>query len=147
MNDKLTLGTRHVLLKMFHNTRLTNYNNNHSVNKLPHARIQYTHAYTHACTHARTHARTHTHTQPFYISTDFVHNNLGESVPEETFTHSSIVPYLLHLSTMIHGILPVQSVCLTVIFHNLAPSFLWSTSWPGTLNFILHNKTISWTIP
>jgi len=24
------------------------------------------------------------------------------------------------------------------LFHNLAPSFLWSSSWPGTLHFILH---------
>ena len=23
-------------------------------------------------------------------------------------------------------------------FHNLSPSFLWSISWPGTLNFVLH---------
>jgi len=45
---------------------------------------------------------------------DFVRNNPGEPVPEETFTHlhlswSSIVPYLLHLSTTIHGIVRVQS--------------------------------------
>jgi len=24
------------------------------------------------------------------------------------------------------------------LFHNLSPSFLWSTCWPGTLHFILH---------
>jgi len=82
-------------------------------------------------------------TPPFYSSVDFVQDNPGELVPEETFTHShlswsSIVPYLLHLSTTIHGILPVQSTCLTVFFYNLAPSFLWSTYWPGTLHFILH---------
>jgi len=29
----------------------------------------------------------HTHTQPFYGSLDFVRDNLGEPVPEETFTH------------------------------------------------------------
>jgi len=67
----------------------------------------------------------------------------GEPMPEETFTHShllwsSIISYLLHLYIMIHGILPVQFTCLTVFFHNLSPSFLWCTSWPGTLNFILH---------
>jgi len=45
-------------------------------------------------------------------------------------------PYLLPPSTTIHGILPVQFTCLTVFFHNLSPSFLWSTSWPGTLHFI-----------
>jgi len=74
---------------------------------------------------------------------DFVRDNPGEPVPEETFTHShlswsSIVLYLFHPSTMIHSILPVQSTCLTVFFHNLSPSFLWSTSWPGTLHFLLH---------
>jgi len=51
---------------------------------------------------------------------------------------SSIVPYLLHPSTTIHGLIPVKSMCLTVFFHNFSSSFLWSTSWPGTLHFILH---------
>ena len=73
------------------------------------------------------------HTQLFFGSMDFVLDNLGEPVPEETFTHShlpwsSIVPYLLHPSTMIHGILPVQSMHLTICFHNFCPSFLSSTS-------------------
>ena len=70
----------------------------------------------------------HTHTQPFYGSVDFVWDNLGEPVAEETFTHShlswsSIVPYLLHPSNTIHCILPVQFTWLTVFFHNLSPSF------------------------
>ena len=57
-------------------------------------------------------ARTHARTQPFYGSMDFVRDNPGEPVPEETFTHShlswsSLVPYLLHPSTTIHGILPI----------------------------------------
>ena len=30
---------------------------------------------------------THTHTQPFYRSVEFVRDNPGEPVPEETFTH------------------------------------------------------------
>jgi len=83
-----------------------------------------------------------THTQPFYSSMDFVRDNPGEPVPDETFTPShlswpSIVPYLLHPPNTIHGILPVQSMRLTIFFHNLSPSFLWSTSWPGTIHFIL----------
>jgi len=54
-----------------------------------------------------------------YISMDFVRDNPSEPVPEETFTHlhlswSSIVPYLLHPSTMIHDILPIQSLHLTI---------------------------------
>jgi len=78
-----------------------------------------------------TRVRTHTLTQPFYSCMDFVRDNPGEPVPEETFTHShllwsSIVPYLLHPCNMIHGILPVQFTCLTVFIHNLSPSFLWS---------------------
>ena len=56
---------------------------------------------------------------------------IGEPVPKETFTHShlswsSVIPYLLPPSSTIHGILSVQSTCLTVFFHNLCPSFLWS---------------------
>ena len=31
---------------------------------------------------------------------------------------------------------PVQITCLTVFLHNLSPSPLWCTSWPGTLHFI-----------
>jgi len=54
------------------------------------------------------------YTQTFYGSLNFVWDNSGEPVPEETFTRShlswsSIVPYLLHPSNTIHGILPVQS--------------------------------------
>jgi len=76
-------------------------------------------------------------------ATSFDQDNPGKPVPEKTFTHShvswsSVVPYLLRPSNTIHGILPVQSTCLTVFFHNLSPSFLWSISWPGTLHFILH---------
>ena len=60
--------------------------------------------------------------QPFYGSLNFVRDNPGESVPEETFIHShrdlswsSIISYLLPPSCMIHGILLVQLTCLTVI--------------------------------
>jgi len=73
---------------------------------------------------------------PFYGSLDFVLDNPGEPVPEETYTHShlswsSIIPYLLPPSFTIHGILCIQFTWLTVFFHNLSPSFLWPTSWPG----------------
>jgi len=64
-----------------------------------------------------------------YGSLDFVRDNPGEPVPEETITHS-------HLSWS--PILPVQLTCLTVFMHNLSPSFLWSTSWSRALHFILH---------
>ena len=85
----------------------------------------------------------HTHTQLFHCSLDSDWDNPGEPLPEETFTYShlswsSVIPYLLPLSIMINGILIVQFTCLRVFFHNLYPSFLWSTSSPGTLNFIHH---------
>jgi len=74
--------------------------------------------------HARTHARMHArmlasiHTQPFHGFMDFVHDNLGEPVPEETFTHShpswsSVIPYLLSPSITIQVRLSVQFMCLT----------------------------------
>jgi len=88
---------------------------------------------------------THTNTQPFYGSMDFVRDNPGKPVPEETFTHfhlswSSIIPYLLHPSIMIHGILPVQSMHLTVFFHNLSP---YISSPNQCLLFATHAHTIA----
>jgi len=76
-----------------------------------------------SCTH------THTHTCMTILRLyGFCRDNLGEPVSEETFTRphlswSSIVPYLLLPSNTIHGILPVQSTCLTVFFHNLQVYF------------------------
>ena len=53
-----------------------------------------------------------THTQPFYGSVEFVRENPGEPVPEETFTHYPIVvinhPYQPPPSSTIYGILPIQ---------------------------------------
>ena len=54
-------------------------------------------------------------TRPFYGSLNFVRDNTGETAPEQTFTHSrlswsSVIPYLLLPSIIIHGILPMPSV-------------------------------------
>ena len=38
----------------------------------------------------------------------------------------------------IHSILLVQFTCLTILFHNLSPGSLWSTSWSWALYFKLH---------
>jgi len=70
----------------------------------------------------------HSQTQPFYGSLDFVPDNLAELVPEDTFTHShllwtSIMPYLLPPSTMIHGIHSVEFMCLTVFFKQSLSKF------------------------
>jgi len=50
---------------------------------------------------------------------------------KKTFTHShlswsSTIPYQHPPPTMVDSILPVQFICLTVFFHNLSPSPLWS---------------------
>ena len=92
-------------------------------------------------------SHTQSHTQPFYCSLHFVQHNPGDLVPEEIFTHSHllwspIVPYLLHLPTMIHGILPVQFTCLAVLFTISLPSFLYILSFfyhllCNSKNFIL----------
>jgi len=78
----------------------------------------------------------HTHIHTIYGSLDVFRNNLGELVPEGTFSHShlswSIIPYLLPPSVTFHGILPIQFTCLTVLFNNqkvfLAPSLGLATS-------------------
>jgi len=107
-----------------------------------------------------THTYRHTHTHsglrngPTYVALALWLNgppckwsgvewNPVEPVLEVTFTNShsswsSIVLYMLLSSNTIHGIFSVQSTCLTVVFHNLSPSLLWSISWPGILHFILH---------
>jgi len=65
-----------------------------------------------------------THTQPFYGSLDFVREDPGELVPEETFTHSFFVVISHHLfASSTYGILSVQFTCLTVFFHNLQVFF------------------------
>ena len=84
---------------------------------------------------------THTHTQPFYGSVEIVRDNPAEPVPEETFTHythrshqSSLSAFSIYYDTW-H---PLYSIHLLYSLFPQSPSFLWSTSWPGTLHFILH---------
>jgi len=59
-----------------------------------------------------------THTQPFYGSVDFVQDSPGELVTRNIHSLTPIVvikyPYLLPPSTLIHGILPIQSTHFTV---------------------------------
>ena len=75
----------------------------------------------------------------------FVRDYPGRPVPEETFTFTHSHPssssdslYQLPPSTTIYSILLVQFTWLTVLFHNLVPCLLWSSSWSGAVYFILH---------
>jgi len=84
---------------------------------------------------------THTHTRftaPWILS--------GTTRVSRYHSHllwSSFVPYLLHPSITIHGILPVQFTCLTAFINNLSPSFLWSRGRPLGLAHLLHTSYIS----
>jgi len=84
-----------------------------------------------------------THTT-IYGSLDFVQDNLGEPVPGETFTHSHllwspVIPYLLSPSITIHGILPVQFMCLTVFFPQSLQVYFGLPKW----QLPLHTSHIS----
>jgi len=59
----------------------------------------------------RSHTHTHKHTQPFYVSLDFVWDNPREPIPTETFTHS-------HLH------------CIVAINHPLSASSIYYNPWP-----------------
>ena len=75
--------------------------------------------------HTHTHMHTHTHTQPFYGSLDFVQDNEGEPIPEETFTHShlswsSFIPHQLPPSITIHGILIGRPYYRSSLWHDVS---------------------------
>jgi len=103
----------------------------HSISKAETLNISYT--TTQNCT---------PHTQPFYGSTDFVQDNMGEPVPEETVTYShlswsSVIPSELHLLQSVASSLfnlcdgqSFSTISLQVIFGlplGLAPSTSYST--------------------
>jgi len=90
------------------------------------------------------------HTQPFYSSLDFIRDNLGELVPEETLTNSHVswspvIPYLLPPSITIHGILPTKFMCTTVFFHNLPPKFslVYLLAWHTALHTPYFTQSLS----
>jgi len=64
--------------------------------------------------------------------------------PTHTYRGHQLSLICFHPSTMIHGILPVQSMCLTVFFHNLSPSFLSLGLAPST-SYSIHFFTQSWS--
>jgi len=79
-------------------------------------------SHTHARTHARAHARTHTHT------------------PHTHPDHQTSFINFCHLLRSVAS--SVQFTCLTVLFQNLSPCSLWSSSWSWTLYFT-HAHTIA----
>ena len=86
---------------------------------------------------------THTHTHNRFMALWKLSGTTRVSRYQKKHSPTTLIvvihhPYLLSPSTTTHGILCIQSTCSTVFFHNLSPSFLWSTSRPGTLHFILH---------
>jgi len=96
-------------------------------------RSTFTHTTVNCCLHAQR------HTQLFYGSLDFVWDNPGEPVPEETFAHShlswsSIVPYLLLPSNKIHGFLLVQSTCIFSPQSLSKFSFVYLLAWHPPLH-------------
>jgi len=64
-----------------------------------------------------------THTQPFYGSLDFVWDNPGEPVPEETFTHSHC-GYQLFLSASSIYYDPWHPMCSIYVPDSLFPQCL-----------------------
>jgi len=91
---------------------------------------------------------THTHTT---IQRPLVRDYPGRLVPEETLTHSQSHPswssdilYQLPPFTTIHSILCVQFMSLTVLFDNLSPGPLWSSSCLGpSTSYSMHFFTQS----
>ena len=79
----------------------------------------------------------HTHTHNRWSET----TRVGRYQKELTHSHpswSSDILYQLPPFTMIHSILCVQFTCLTMLYDNLSPGPLWSSSWSWTLYFLLH---------
>jgi len=95
------------------------------------------------------HTHTHTHTHNHFMAVSILSGTTRLSwYQKKTFTHShsswpSIIPYLLPPSITIHGILPVQFVCLTVFFYNLSKfSLIYILAWHPPLhtpNISSHN--------
>jgi len=62
--------------------------------------------------------------------------SLTHTYPDHQSSFSSFLHLLQSMASLC--ILPVQFTYLTVFLYHLSPGPLWSTSWSGTLHFILH---------
>jgi len=63
---------------------------------------------------------------------------LGELVPKESSPIHTHYDHQSSFTCFLHSIFLAQFTCLTVFLYNLCPHPLWSTSWSGTLHFILY---------
>ena len=98
---------------------------------------QYMHS---AHTHKHKHLHIHNHFTALWIlsGTTRLSRHQKKHSPTHTYRgHQSSHICFFHLLRSTASSL-FNFTCLTVSFHNLSPSFLWFTSWPGTLHFILH---------
>jgi len=78
----------------------------------------------------------HNHVTALWILFGTTQVNRYQKKHSPTHTYRGCQSYLICFVHLVHP--PVQFTHLTVFFHNLCPSSLWSTSWPGTLHCILH---------
>ena len=78
------------------------------------------------------------HTQPFNGRWSTWGGRYQKKLTHSHPSWSSDILYQLPPFTTIHSILSVQFTCLTVLFDNPSPGFLWSSSWSWSLYFILH---------
>jgi len=84
----------------------------------------------------------HTHTQPFNgILSGTTRVGRYQKKRSPTHTHpdhlTSFINFSHLLRSILHSILFVQFTCLTVLFGNLSPGPLWSSSWSWILYFML----------
>jgi len=96
---------------------------------------------THAHMHARMH--THTHTHSHFMALRILSGTTRVSRYQKKHSPShNYHGYQTSLSASSIYYNPWHPPCsiyvLTVLFHNLSPSFLWSTAWPRTLHFTVH---------
>ena len=83
----------------------------------------------------------HTHTQPFNSLLSGT-TRVGRHQKKHSSTHTHLdhrtsFIIFLHLERSMASSL-FSTMCLTVLSDNISPGPLWSSSWPWTLNFILH---------
>jgi len=79
----------------------------------------------------------HTHTQPFNgLKSGTIRVGRFQKKHSPTHTHPDHQKSFINFLHLLCSI--VQFTCLTVLFDNLSPGPLWSSSWSWALYFILH---------